>query len=345
MKNPTPQTLSLYSALFISGFNLIFCISQQINWFTTVIFLVAGFLLSFSVFFYFLNFLIYRKIKVIYKVINRFKAGKFSEFRFQYNNDVIDAVSRDVEQWAEDQSKEILELQSNAQYRKEFLGNVSHELKTPVFNIQGYISTLLDGGLNDPKIAEKFLHKALENTERMELLINDLMEISKLESGNIELKSERFDVYSLIDAVIDSLEERADERKISIEFKTGLNPPFFVEADRKLIQQAVINLIENSVKYGREGGKTQIGIYDMDKRLLIEISDDGEGISPEHLPRLFERFYRVDKARSRGAGGTGLGLAIVKHIMDAHGQSIDVRSTVGVGTTFGFTLQKASSKK
>lgn len=340
MKNPTPQILSLYSALIMTGFNLLFSVLTGVHWFDAIIYIVATFLLGFSTFFYFLNFLIYRKIKVIYKIINRHKAGKFTEFRFQYNNDVIDAVSKDVEEWAENKAKEIQELQSNEQYRKEFVGNLSHELKTPVFNIQGYLSTLVDRGLEDPKVTEKFLEKAIENTERMEAIINDLMEISKLESGNVQLKWEKFDLAELMEDVFHNLQERAERKHISIQFKQGLKPPFLVYADRKLINHAVMNLVENAIKYGKENGNVLVGIYDMDTHYMCEVTDDGEGIDEIHHSRIFERFYRVDKARSRDAGGTGLGLSIVKHIFESHSQTVWVRSTKGIGTTFAFTLKK-----
>ena len=194
--------------------------------------------------------------------------------------------------------------------------------------------------MDDQKTAEKFLEKALENTDRMEMIINDLMEISKLESGNVQLKVERFDLVDLVEDIFHALQERAEKRNITLQFKAGLNPPFFVMADRKLINHAVMNLVENAVKYGREGGNVFVGIYDMDVNFMCEITDDGDGIDEVHHSRIFERFYRIDKARSRDAGGTGLGLSIVKHIFDAHQQTVWVRSTKGIGTTFAFTLNK-----
>ncbi len=229
-------------------------------------------------------------------------------------------------------------------YRKEFLGNVSHELKTPIFNIQGYIHSLLDGELDDKELTRHFLNKAAKSADRMEHLVNDLLAISELESGSDKLDLETFDVYELIQDIIEALEFKAREKDITLGFKVGCNPPFFVRADKKKIRQVFVNLITNSIKYGKPSTQTLIGLYDMDKNYLIEVSDHGIGIEEEHLSRLFERFYRVDKARARDEGGTGLGLAIVKHIIEAHNQTINVRSTPGVGSTFGVTLSKALDK-
>jgi two-component system phosphate regulon sensor histidine kinase PhoR len=225
-------------------------------------------------------------------------------------------------------------------YRKEFLGNVSHELKTPIFNIQGYINTLLDGAWEDQEVLIHFLKKAAKSTDRIASLVEDLESISQLESGFLTMEMEIFDINDLIHDIFDSLDFRAAEKNIRLDFKEGCDTPFIVEADKDRVRQVIINLLVNSIKYGKENGYTLIGLYDMDENILIEVTDNGIGIEEEHLPRLFERFYRVDKSRSRDEGGTGLGLSIVKHIIEAHDQTINVRSTKGVGTTFAFTLKK-----
>jgi two-component system phosphate regulon sensor histidine kinase PhoR len=256
-------------------------------------------------------------------------------------SDPINEMEKEVRGWAEDESKEIEQLRTMERYRKEFLGNVSHELKTPIFNIQGYINTLLDGAIDDPEVTIRFLKKAAKSTDRIASLVEDLESISQLESGFLTMELEEFDINELIHDVFESLSMRAAEKNARIDFKEGCDVPFIVEADKDRIRQVITNLLVNSIKYGKENGYTLIGLYDMDENVLIEVTDNGIGIEEEHLPRLFERFYRVDKSRSRDAGGTGLGLAIVKHIIEAHNQTINVRSTKGIGTTFGFTLKKA----
>jgi len=255
--------------------------------------------------------------------------------------DVIGEVSREVLDWQKDRTDEIAELRKMEIFRKEFLGNVSHELKTPIFNIQGYIHTLLDGGLEDKNVNIHYLQRASKSVDRLCLIVEDLESISKLESGELILEQRMYDIHELVKDVFDSSEMKAKEKNIRLGYKDGSDKPFFVYADKERIRQVLVNLIVNSIKYGKEGGSTLVGFYDMDENILIEITDNGIGVEPLHLSRLFERFYRVDKSRSREAGGTGLGLSIVKHIIEAHKQTINVRSTYGVGTTFTFTLKKA----
>lgn len=258
----------------------------------------------------------------------------------EVNSDPIKRVNEEVIQWAYDQKQEITQLKAMETYRKDFLGNVSHELKTPIFNIQGYIETLLEGAINDPEVNITFLNKAAASAERLNTLVNDLLEISKLESGNLEMNFESFDICELTKEVFDIYSGMANRRNIKLKIKEGCDKPFQVLADKDRIRQVLNNLIANAINYGKEGGNTLLGFYDMDKNILIEVADDGEGIESEHLPRLFERFYRTDRSRSRNSGGTGLGLSIVKHIIEAHHQIINVRSSIGEGTTFGFTLKK-----
>jgi two-component system phosphate regulon sensor histidine kinase PhoR len=257
------------------------------------------------------------------------------------NEDVFSEVSREVNAWEQNRTEEIEELKKLETFRKEFLGNVPHELKTPIFNIQGYIHTLIDGALYNEEVNMQYLQRAAKSAERLGLIVEDLEAISKMESGELILDQRTFDIYELVKDVYDSSELKAKAKNISLVFKKGSDRPFYVYADKERIRQVIVNLVVNSIKYGREGGTTSTGFYDMDENVLVEITDTGIGIEPGHLSRVFERFYRVDKSRSRDAGGTGLGLAIVKHIIEAHKQTINVRSTYGVGTTFTFTVRKA----
>jgi two-component system phosphate regulon sensor histidine kinase PhoR len=299
---------------------------------------------AFLLFFYSLEFFIYKKIKLIYKTIHSLKTQKYDArfSNFRWNTDPIANMNKEVIKWAKDQKEQMDELKKLADFRKEFLGNVSHELKTPIFNIQGYIHTLIDGAIDDPEVNVRFLKKAAKSADRLSDLVADLLAISQLESGELNIENERFDINTLVKDVYEQMEVRAKDRGISLIIKEGCNKPFYVLGDRYRIRQVLVNLIGNSIKYGKELGTTTAAYYDMDENILIEIGDNGEGIAQEHLSRIFERFYRVDKSRSResGPGGTGLGLAIVKHIIEAHHQSINVRSTQNEGTTFGFTLQK-----
>ena len=348
MKNPTPRKIALISASVIA---LIVFFTEilfwQAGWLSTtwvpilVSFLVS-FISSYFIFIFLLEVFIYRKIKLIYKTISRFKDSKEKTLgQLVLKTDIIGNVGKEVEEWDKNRSEEIAELKKLELFRQEFLGNVSHELKTPIFNIQGYIHTLLDGGLDDAEVNIHYLQRAAKSAERLCLIVEDLEEISKLETGELTLDIRIFDLYDLVEDVFESQELHAKERNITLGFKEKSLRPAFVMADKERIRQVFVNLIVNSIKYGKEGGNTLVGFYDMDESILTEITDSGIGIDPEHLPRLFERFYRVDKSRSRDQGGTGLGLSIVKHILEAHKQSINVRSTSGIGTTFSFALKKS----
>lgn len=347
IRNPKP----LYITLFVSSvLSLLLAITtyfiDEMKPGSALLAFGITFVASFVLFFYSLEFFIYRKIKLIYKTIHSLKTQKYDAKLSNYSllNDPISNMNKEVISWARDQKEQMEELKRLAEFRKEFLGNVSHELKTPIFNIQGYIHTLIDGAINDPEVNIRFLSKAARSADRLSDLVADLLAISQLESGELVMEYERFDINTLIKDVYEQLEVKAKDRGINLIIKEGCNRPFFVYADRYRTRQVVVNLVSNSIKYGRENGTTTAAYYDMDENILIEIADSGEGIAQEHLPRIFERFYRVDKSRSRegGVGGTGLGLAIVKHIIEAHNQTINVRSTVGQGTTFGFTLKKGA---
>ena len=254
---------------------------------------------------------------------------------------VVEDLDQEVKVWAEKQSKEIRKLKQLEKYRKDFLGNVSHELKTPIFNIQGYILTLLDGGMEDPSINSLYLKRAERSTSRLINIVEDLESIARLESGEFELKFEVFNLVKVVEEVIEYQEMQAKHKNIKISMAGSYHKTVKVKADRKRIIEVLGNLIGNTIKYGREGGKTIIGISDKGKNILVEIADNGIGIEESNLPRIFERFYREDKSRSRESGGTGLGLSIVKHIIQAHHQSITVRSLVDQGSTFIFSLEKA----
>jgi two-component system, OmpR family, phosphate regulon sensor histidine kinase PhoR len=301
------------------------------------IFAVGGF--TWVVFLYFVRNFIDKRIRALYKTIYNVKLDDNSTFNLPESDDMIMLMQREVTDWMKNRSTEIEDLKKLEHYRREFLGNVSHELKTPVFNIQGYVTTLLDGGLEDPNINRNYLLRTEKSVERMINIIDDLEAISRLESGEMILEKDVFDIVDLARDVFEGQEMRSRERKIQLKFRENYKP-HRVNADKDRIRQVLTNLTVNSIKYGKEGGETEIRFYDMDDHILVEVSDNGIGIAKEHLPRLFERFYRVDKGRSREQGGTGLGLAIVKHILEAHGQSINVRSSEGVGSTFSFTLPK-----
>ncbi len=341
-KNLSPKQLSALTALLLSlPVGLSFLLLEPNIWFaaiaTIVIFIGSYFLIGFV-----LEWFIYRKIKIIYKFIYQTKANKREETYFKYilPKKSIDEVSEDVERWAVQRSAEIEILKNNEAYRKEFLQNLAHEFKTPIFAIQGYVDTLLGGALDNPSVNIKFLENAARNVDRMVNLVEDLDEISKLESGEQPLYKENFIIQELIKDVFEALSIKTHDKKISVGFKKGCENPIVVFADKEKIRQVINNLVENATKYGKFGGHIIASIYKIDeKNVLIEFSDDGIGIAEEHLSRIFERFYRTDRGRSRDVGGTGLGLAICKHIIEAHKQTMHVRSKIDVGTTIGFTLE------
>lgn len=254
--------------------------------------------------------------------------------------DILVQIEQELRDWSEERMNEIENLKKLETYRKEFLGNVSHELKTPVFNIQGYLLTLLDGGINDPSINVAYLQRAEKSLERMIQIIQDLEAISQLETGQLELEPERFDIIALIREVVEAMEMEAKKKNISLLIKSGDHTEMPVIADKFRIRQVLTNLVVNSIKYGNSNGETKVKVFESGSKVLVEVEDNGIGISKDHLPRIFERFYRVDTSRSRELGGTGLGLAIVKHVIEAHNQSISVNSNEGVGTQFTFTLKK-----
>lgn len=295
----------------------------------------------FIIFYYAIEKFIYRKIKLIFKNIHGLKSTKtIADEKMKMSSDVISEVNAEVIQWANDRSTEIDLLMKQERYRREFLGNVSHELKTPIMSIQGYLETLADGGLEDEAINHVYVEKALKNVERMIMIIDDLVNISMLESGELKINIQKFDICDLVKEVFESLEMQAAQAGVTLAIKDDCDHVTNVYADEKMIREVLVNLISNAIKYNKRGGSVHTGFYLMGDNVLIEISDTGIGIDKEHLNRVFERFFRAEKSRSRDMGGTGLGLAIVKHIVEAHGHSVNVRSTPGEGSTFGFTLSR-----
>ena len=299
----------------------------------------------FSVIYFSIVFILRRyindKIEPIYKVIREIPAQSKSKDKktVQQKNEIAD-VHKKVEEWAKNQTEEITRLKDLERYRKEFVGNVSHELKTPIFNIQGYILTLLEGGLDDPKINKLYLKRTEKSIDRMISIVEDLESITKLESGELKLRIESFDLGKMVDEVFEMEMMMANERKIQLLFDRP-DKPVIVRADKKRIMEVLSNLVANAIKYGKRKGFVKVSFFDLSENVMIEVMDNGIGVDKNDLPRIFERFYRVDKSRSRGQGRTGVGLSIVKHIIEAHKQTINVKSEVDEGTTFTFTLEKA----
>ena len=281
------------------------------------------------------------RIKILYKTISKVKGG--GEMTINMDEDVVELANQDVMEWAEGQIEEITLLRETDSFRKDFIGNLAHELKTPLFNIQGFILSLLEGGLEDPEINRKFLTKAEKNIDRMTSLLEDLDSISKIESGAMNIELEPVNIVELTSEIAENLERKAKDA--NVQFKIQDDEEFTVLCDPNKIGQVLSNLLVNSINYGKDKGKTRLRFYDMGDNILIEVADDGIGIKEDDLLRIYERFYRVDKSRSRNAGGSGLGLSIVKHIVEAHGGNLHVRSTLGAGTTFSFTLKKAPPSK
>src|SRR5665647_1034169 len=341
LRSYTPSNLSLVSSLVTT---LLTALLIAINYYyghpyLLVILIPVIFLLSFLTTSYILNYLINDKITPIYKTISGVP-GKDKKKKKDRNKDILSEVEHDVKIWADDKMAEIERLRDLEKYRKDFVGNVSHELKTPIFNIQGYILTLLDGGLEDPEINRLYLERTEKSIDRMINVVEDLESITKLESGEMKLNLEPFDLLKLTEEVFELELRDANSRRISMNLIIKANKPVIVMADKKRIFEVISNLVGNAIKYGKKGGNVNVGFYNMDKMVLKEVSDDGIGIEKKDLIRIFERFYRVDKSRSRMQGGTGLGLSIVKHIIEAHEQTIHVKSQPDKGTTFTFMLEK-----
>lgn len=327
-------------AITVSSVNFYF----QHKWYDVAVSFLVSFAISFIVFYYLIEKYVYSRIKIIYKLIHNLKLGRDLREALgeaMHSADPLSDVEAEVKEWAREKKIEVDDLRKQEKFRREFLSNISHEFKTPLFAIQGYIEAIQDDEFEDLKMAAQFLEKASKNVDRLSYLIKDLDEISKLESGEISIQYTKFKINDLIKEVLDSLEMKAKQHDIKLIFKQKYDDSVQVNADRGKIHQVLVNLIDNSLKYGNKGGSTAVSLFKLDDQMLIEVTDDGIGIEEKYLPRLFERFFRTEQSRSRQIGGSGLGLAIVKHIIEAHEQTINVRSTAGMGSTFGFTLQKA----
>ena len=340
-KNISPRQMSLFNAITISVVAALTNFIFNRVWWESLATFAGLFILTYNLTHFIIQRFIFRKIKLIYKFIYQTKATKREEFYYKniLPQKSMKEVSEDVEKWAEQKKAEIELLKQNEAYRKEFLQNLSHEIKTPIFAIQGYVDTLLNGALENESVNRKFLNSTARNIDRLVNLIDDLDEISRLESGEQILNKSNFVIQDLFRDVFESLSIKAKDKQTLLIVKKGCESPVVVHADKEKIRQVLINLVDNAIKYGKVNGMVEASVYNTDgKNILVEVSDDGMGIAEEHLSRVFERFYRTDYGRSRNIGGTGLGLAICKHIVEAHGHSIHVRSKQEVGTTFGFTL-------
>lgn len=339
-KNINIRQITILITALVSVINLV-CIYTGFLYFSPLLYslvIIVVVSINFLIVRFFLEKYVFRKIKLIYKLIYDSKKEKTAK---DISNESLEDVNAKVIEWAESTKKEIATLKSLEEYRKNYVGNISHELKTPIFSIQAYLHTLLEGGLYDDNINMDYLKRAADNTERLQNIVEDLDIITRLESGQAELDIKRFDIKELVRDIFLDLKPIAKKKKISLMLKDGASQSFYVMADRESIRQVFTNLLVNSIKYGKEGGTTKVSFYDMESEILTEVSDNGIGIDEKHLKHVFDRFYRVDSSRSRKQGGSGLGLAIVKHIIEAHDQTINVRSTPDIGSTFGFTIKKA----
>lgn len=332
----TSLYITLYTTL-VMGVFLYYL--YELEWLYLMLFTICIFLFVFVVIQVSVERFIYKSVKKIYDDLTLLESVRLSRGPITTN---MQTLTEEIDKFARDKKIEIETLKVREEYRKEFLGNVSHELKTPLFTVQGYILTLLDGAMNDKVIREKYLERASKGIERLGYIIKDLDMITKLEVGDLSLNIEVFDIVELAENVFDMLEMKANKKKITLTFDRDYPRPIMVRADKERIQQVLANLIVNSIKYGSEKGTTEVSIENLIKnKVIVRVTDNGEGIAKVHLPRLFERFYRVDKSGSRKEGGSGLGLSIVKHIIEAHREKIYVESEYGVGSEFSFTLEKA----
>ena len=327
--------ISLFAAAFLAALMHFFL---TIHWDFVIIFAISLFIFAFFVLQYRVERFIYRRVKKIYDDVSLLDS---TTFRNKSITTDMATLTREVEKFARDKKIEIETLKIREEYRREFLGNVSHELKTPLFTVQGYLLTLIDGAMNDKTLRKKYLQRAEKGVERLIYIVQDLDMITKLEVGDLNLNFTKFNIVEVIQNVFDLLEMKADKKGIMLMFDMKYIKPVMVYADKEKIQQVVTNLVVNSIKYGRENGTTEVSIEDLvNNKIIVRIKDNGEGIDSKHIPRLFERFYRVDKSGARSEGGSGLGLSIVKHIIEGHDEKIYVESKFGRGSEFSFTLEK-----
>lgn len=335
---------ALYITLFATGFISLLTYfffkpaQKDLIWFA-MLFGFSLYIFAFFVIQYRVEVFIYRRVKKIYDDVSFLEA---SSFRKQPITTDMATLTREVKKFATDKKMEIETLKVREEYRREFLGNVSHELKTPLFTVQGYLLTLLDGAMDDKSIRKKYLQRAEKGVERLIFIVQDLDMITKLESGDLNLSVSEFNIVEVVQNVFDLLEMKAEKKNIILSFDNKYVKPIKVSGDKEKIQQVVMNLVVNSIKYGKHDGSTEVGIEDLvNNKVIVRVTDNGEGIEKQHIPRLFERFYRVDKSGARAEGGSGLGLSIVKHIIEGHDEKIYIESQYGVGSEFSFTLEKA----
>ncbi len=334
----TSFLISIFLTLIVSVF--LFFTSEFILW-PILGFAVISYIFSFLIIQYRVEHFIYKRIQNIYDNVSLLDATTLNPS--QITTDMA-TLTKEVEKFAEGKKLEIETLKIRETYRKEFMGNVSHELKTPLFTVQGYILTLLDGAMKDKTVRKKYLQRASKGVERLIYIVKDLDMITKLETGDLHLNKENFDIVELIQNVFDLLEMKAAKRNITLSFDTEYEASIWVNADMDRLQQVLSNLVVNSIKYGKKGGTTEVSVENLIKnKVIVRVSDNGEGISKANIPRIFERFFRVDKSGSRKEGGSGLGLSIVKHILEAHNEKIYVESVYGVGSEFSFTLEKSKN--
>lgn len=346
MKVKKTYSYALWSAIYLTLLSVIiagvsyFFIIKHFGVKTIILSVLVLFLVSFFIIQYRAEHFIYRRLKKIYEEVSILNA---KDLKRENATTDIDQLSKSMQKYVDGKRLEIKNLTERDSFRRDFLGNVAHELKTPLFTVQGYILTLLEGAINDKKIRAKYLERANKGVERLTAVIKDLDMIAKLENEGLKLKIELFNILELIQNVFDLFEMKAKKRNISLLFDKVYEFPVFVKGDIEKIEQVLINLIVNSIKYGKPNGSTIVAIESYnDKKFIIKVIDNGEGIKQEHLSRLFERFYRVDQSRSREQGGSGLGLSIVKHIVEAHNENILLKSTYGEGSEFSFTIEKAT---
>jgi len=332
----TAILITIFLTLILSIF---FYIHQGINYWFLLLFAIVCYVFSFFIIQYRVEKFIYNRVKRIYDNVKLLESSTFD--RRQITTD-METLTKEVERFAESNKLEIETLKVRESYRKDFMGNVSHELKTPLFTVQGYILTLLDGAMKDKAVRKKYLQRANKGVERLIYIVKDLDMITKLEVGDLVLNKKEFNIVETVQNAFDLLEMKAAKKNITLEFDIDYGHNIVVNADKERIQQILTNLIENSIKYGKHDGTTEVSIEDLiQNKVIVRVTDNGEGIEKEHIPRLFERFFRVDKSGSRKEGGSGLGLAIVKHLVEAHNEKIYLESQFGIGSEFSFTLEKA----
>jgi two-component system phosphate regulon sensor histidine kinase PhoR len=336
-KNPYQFALISASLIAIGNYFILLLFYGYTS--TSLIISILIFIISFIIIQYRIQSFLFKRFKELYQDLDMLDSTQINKSSISTD---MDSLMENIEEFAKDKKIEIEALKLKEQYRKEFIGNVAHELKTPIFTIQGYISNLLDGAMDDKELLNKYLKRTDNSVERLSYIIKDLDLITQLESSTMNLNISSFNMIDLIFNIFDHLEIKSSKRNIKLVFDKKYNNEILVSADKERIGQVLTNLLVNSINYGRDKGTTEVSINDLTKeKLIVRVTDNGEGISKKHLPRLFERFYRVDISRSRKHGGSGLGLAIVKHIIDAHNENIYINSKPGVGSEFSFTLHKS----